>query len=254
MRRKQANRHDFRISGKSVVPVTEDEQLHNLTDNVGLPRIYGPPRLFAIARDPYTIFAYWSIDWASVFKEGDPVDRQVHLRVRCADGHEEKSVAVEPMAGMHAVTMSRRHRSCRLEIGYYQPADMWHSVAASNEIVMPANEISQAEETGLATIPFHLAFQQLVELFGAAKGDALAVVISRFQTRMLSGKKDREFTPKQKKILRRGGLPISEIADAWSAFERIDSKKLAGSIQSIRGLGPTSSPAAFKKDWTLAGP
>jgi hypothetical protein len=253
MRTKQASRHDFRVFGKPVVPVAEGEELHNLSDNVGLPRIYGPPRFFAIARDPYTIFTYWSIDWPSVFKDGDPVDRQVHLRVSCADGLEEKSVAVEPMAGMHSVTMSQRHRSCRIEIGYYQPADIWHSVAASSEIVMPADEISQAEEAGLATIPFHLAFQQLIELFGAAKGGALAVVISRSQTRMLSGKKDREFTPKEKKILRRGGLPLSEMAEAWSAFERIDSKKLGKPIQSGRGLGPTSSSAAFKRDWTMAG-
>ena len=70
------------------------------------------------------------------------------------------------MAGMHYVKMSQRHRACRIEIGYYQPVDVWRSVAMSNEIVIPSAEISEAEDVDLATIPFHLRFQQLVDLFG----------------------------------------------------------------------------------------
>jgi Domain of unknown function (DUF4912) len=253
MRTRQASHHGFRISGKPVVPLTDDQQLHNLSDSVELPRIYGPPRLFAIARDPYTIFAYWNIDWLSIFKDGEPADRQVHLRVCCADGLEEKSVAVEPMAGMHYITMSRRHPSCRIEIGYYQPADVWRSVATSNEIMMPTDEISEAEQADLATIPFHVAFHQLVDLFGAAKGEALAMVISRFQTQVLSGKENSEWGPKEKKILGQGRIALSEIADARRAFDEIDSKKLGKRTEALRGLGPISSSQAFKEDWAVVG-
>jgi len=252
MTTRQPSRHGFRISGKPIVPVAQDQQLH-LSDSVDLPPIYGPPRLFAIARDPYTIFAYWKIDWPSILKEREPVDRQVHLRVHCAHGLEEKSVSVEPMAGMHYVTMSRRHRSCRIEIGYYQPADVWRSVAISNEIMMPTDEISEAEQADLATIPFHLAFQQLIDLFGAANGEALAIVISRFQTQVLSAEENRKLSPKEKKILRQGGIPLSKIADGWRAFNEIDSKKLGKRAEALRDLWPISSSAAFKRDWTLAG-
>src|SRR4029450_2109148 len=90
------------------------------------------------------------------------------------------------MAAMHYVTMSQRHRACRIEIGYYQPADIWNSVMMSNEIMIPPAETSEAEHVDLATIPFHLGFQQLVDLFGAADNDTLATVISRSQTRALS--------------------------------------------------------------------
>ena len=89
------------------------------------------------------------------------------------------------MAGMHYVTMSQRHRTCRLEIGYYQPADVWHSVMKSNEVMMPPRELSESEDVDIATIPFHLSFQQLVELYGANDA-ALATFISRFQTRAQS--------------------------------------------------------------------
>src|SRR5437660_4792640 len=179
-------RQTFHISRKPVVPLAEDQESRDLSDGLEPTRFHGPPRLLAMARDPWTIFAYWNVDWPSIFKNAAPVDRQVHLRIDCADGLEEKEAAIEPMAGMHYVRMSQRHRACRIEIGYYQPADVWRSVAMSNEIVIPPAEISEAEDVDLATIPFHLRFQQLIDLFGSATDDALATVISRFQTRAVS--------------------------------------------------------------------
>src|SRR5215475_4460517 len=120
-------RKTFHISRKPIVPLAAGEESHDLGNGVGLQRFYGPPRLFAIARDPWTIFAYWNVDWPSIFKSAWPVDRQVHLRIHCADGLEEKEATVEPMAGMHYLIISQRHRACRVEIGYYLPADIWHS-------------------------------------------------------------------------------------------------------------------------------
>src|SRR4029079_18025392 len=133
----------FHISRKPVVPLAETVKSPDLGNGLGLPRFHGSPRLLAIARDPRTIFAYWNVDWPLIFKNTVPVDRRVHLRVHCADGLEEKEAAIEPMAGMHFVTMSQRHRACRIEIGYYQPADVWHSVVMSKEIVIPLGEMSE---------------------------------------------------------------------------------------------------------------
>src|SRR5215469_2475440 len=64
-----------------------------------LPRVYDSSLLFAIPRDPHTIFAYWNVNWAVVFGDDVPEDRQVHLRVVQRDGSEEMTTAVEPMAG-----------------------------------------------------------------------------------------------------------------------------------------------------------
>ena len=246
-------RKTFHISGKPVVPLAEDEQSHASSNGLELPRFHGPPRLLAIARDPWTIFAYWNVDWPSIFKNAAPIDRQVHLRVHCTDGLEEKEAAVEPMAGMHYLTMSQRHRACRIEIGYYQPADVWHSVVMSNEIMIPPAETSEAEHVDLATIPFHLRFQQLVDLYGAANDDALANVVSRFQTRAVSSGRHERLSSEERKILQRTGVALSELAGARRAFDQIDREKLKRRAEALLGLGATSPSRGFKGDWTSAG-
>jgi len=246
-------RKTFHVSRKPVIPLAEDEESHTLSDGSALPRFHGPPRLHAIARDPWTIFAYWNVDWPSIFKNGVPVDRQVHLRVHCVDGLEEKEVAVEPMAGTHYVRMSQRHRACRIEVGYYQPTDVWHSVAISNEIMTPSAETSEAEHVDLATIPFHLRFEQLVDLFGAANGDALASVISRFQNRVVNRGNQDKLSSKERQILRRTGIALSELADARRAFDQIDSEKLKKHAQAILGPRATSPSRGFRQDWVSAG-
>src|SRR5437660_5923926 len=214
-------RQTFHISRKPVVPLAEDQESRDLSDGLEPTRFHGPPRLLAMARDPSTIFAYWNVDWPTIFKNAAPVDRQVHLRVHSADGLEEKEAAVEPMAGMHYLTMSQRHRACRIEIGYYQPADVWNSVLMSNEIRIPPAETSEAEHVDLATIPFHLRFQQLVDLFGAANNDALSSVISRFQTRAVSSGRRERLSSAERKILQRTGIALSELTDARRAFNQI---------------------------------
>ena len=236
-------RKAFHISRKPVVPLAEDAESHALNNGLELPRFHGSPRLLAIARDPWTIFAYWNIDWPSIFKNAAPVDRQVHLRVHSADGLEEKEAAVEPMAGMHYLTMSQRHRACRIEIGYYQPADVWNSVATSNEIMMSPAEISESEDLDLAMIPFHLRFQQLVDLFGA-NDDVLATVISQFQTHAVSTGRNK-LSSEDRKILQRTGAALSALADARRAFNQIDSEKLKKHAEALLRLGATSPSRGF---------
>jgi hypothetical protein len=245
-------RETFHISRKPIVPLAQTDESHDLDNELGLPRFHGSPRLLAIARDPWTIFAYWNVDWPSIFENTAPIDRQVHLRIHCADGLEEKEAAIEPMAGMHYVTMSQRHRACHIEIGYYQPADVWHSVAMSNKIVIPTAEISEAENMDLATIPFHLSFQQLVELYGA-NDDALTTVIARFQTHAVSSGKYEKLSRQERKVLRRVGVARSELADARRAFNQLDSQKLRNQAEAILGSGATSPWRAFRGDWASSG-
>src|SRR5436309_5165450 len=154
-------RRGFEICKDAMVHLAEDGPLPDPSDRMRLARVHGQPFLFAIARDSRTIFASWNIDWLSVFEKAMPVDRQVHLRVYRADGLEEKSAAVEPMAGIHYVKTSEPHGFYHVEIGYYQPADIWHSVAMSNEVAMPPDGIAGTVDVDLATIPFHVSFQQL---------------------------------------------------------------------------------------------
>jgi hypothetical protein len=242
----------FHISRKPVVPLGEDEESHVLSNGLGLPRFDGSPRLVAIGRDPWTIFAYWSVNWPSIFEDAAPIDRQVHLRVHCTDGLEEKETAVEPMGGMHYVKLSQRHRACRLEIGYYQPADVWHSVVTSNEIIIPPAETSEAKNADLATIPFHLRFQQLVDLFGA-NDDALATVIARFQARAVSSGRDEKLSSEERKVLQRTGAVLSALADARRALNQIDSERLKRDAETFLRSGATTPSRGFSGDWTSSG-
>jgi hypothetical protein len=246
-------RKTFHISREPVIPLAENEESHALSSGFELLRFHGPPRLLAIARDPWTIFAYWNVDWPSIFKNAAPSDRQVHLRVQCTDRLEEKEAAVEPLAEAHYITLSRRHRACRIELGYYQPADVWHSVTTSNQIMIPPAEPSEAERVDLATIPFHLRFQQLVDLFGAANDDALAIVISRLQTRAVSNRRQEKLSSEEGQTLRRAGVALSEFADARRAFNQIDREKLKREAEALLGLGATSPSRGFRGDWISAG-
>jgi hypothetical protein len=237
-------RDGFQISRRPMVHVVADDRLDDVADSAILSRVYGPPILFAIARDSRTIFASWNIDWPSVFEKATPVDRQVHLRVCRADGIEEKSVAVEPMAAMHYVTTSGSHGSCSVEIGYYQPADVWHSVAMSNEVVMPPDGIAETTEVDLATIPFHVSFQQLLNLFGPANETELAAVISQFEKRALSSE-EKTLSGADKKILRKLRGSVSEIAAEWRDFNDVDDEKLARRTPALLGFGSSSPLRGF---------
>jgi hypothetical protein len=238
-------REGFQICRKLVVRLAADDRVKDAADSTGVPRVYNPPILFAIARDSRTIFTSWNIDWVSVFEKAIPVDRQVHLRVYRADGLEEKSVTVEPMAGMHYVTTPEPYGSYRVEIGYYQPADIWHSVAMSNDIVMPPHGSTDTADVDLVTIPFHLSFQQLVDSLGAANSTELASVISQCQKRALSSEGRARLSPEEKRILRELDVSLSDIAASRRAFDDTDSEKLARRTGALLGFGASSPRRGF---------
>jgi len=217
----------FRISKKPLVHVAADDERDNVGNSVGRSGEYGAPILFAIARDPRTIFTSWNIDWYG------------------ADGLAEKTVAVEPMAAMHYLTTSGAHSSYGVEMGYYQPADVWHSIAISPEIAMPPTGVSEATDVDLATIPFHVGFQQLLNLFRTATQTRLATVLSQFQKRALSGEERTRLSPEQKRILCKLDVSLSDIAAARRAFDEADSEKLARRTGALPGFSASSPSRGF---------
>jgi hypothetical protein len=238
-------RDAFRISWEPIVGLVAADRPPDVGGGLDLTHEHGARILFAIAGDPRTIFASWNIDWASLFETVMPVDRQVHLRLYGADGLQEKTVAVEPMAAMHYVTTSGSHASYRVEIGYYQPADVWHSVAISHEITMPPIGVSESTDVDLATIPFHVAFQQLLNLFRTATETRLATVLSQFQKRALSRERRKALSGDERKILCKLQVSLSEVTAGWRAFNEVDSKTLAGRTRACLGFAGTSPSRGF---------
>jgi hypothetical protein len=110
---------------------------------------------------------------------------------------------------------------------------------------MPPDKVTEGVDVDLATIPFHLSFQQLLDLFGAANDDALATVISRFQRRALSSDAAKQLSSDQKQILRKLDVSLSEIAAARRVFDQTDSEKLRKRAEALLGLGSTSPSRGF---------
>ena len=229
-----------------MVHLAEDRSLPDAGDRMGLARVHGRPFLFAIARDARTIFTSWSIDWRSVFEKAMPADRQVHLRVIGGDGVVETRVAVEPMSAMHYLTISELHGPYRVEIGYFQPFDIWHSVATSDEVEMPPHGSVELAEVDLATVPFHLSFQHLANVFSAPNDSSVARLISEFQKRALNSDNSNEATRSEKQILRNLNLSLPEIAAAERNFRKIDAEKLARRARGLLRFVATSPARGFE--------
>lgn len=244
--RRPKARPSFRICKNPTVRLAEEGPSPYVYDRGGLTRARGQPYLFAIARDERTIFCNWDIDWLSVFEKAIPEDRQVHLQVIGEGGVIETRVGVEPMSAMHYLTISGLRNSCRVEIGYFQPFDTWHSVATSAEIEMPRHGIVALADVDLATIPFHLSFQHLANLFETPNDTPIATVVSEFQKRVLSSDKPNVATKSERRILRSLSKSLAEIAAADREFRTIDTEKLARRTGALFRFGGSSPMRGFQ--------
>jgi hypothetical protein len=253
MTKRKTKRNAGRLRVRQGFKISKDPTIHFGgygppldIDRIGVAHTHGQPFLFAIARDARTIFASWNIDWRSVFQKGKPPDRQVHLRIIDEDGILETTVAVEPMGAMHCVTTSGLHNAYRVEIGYFQPFDSWNSVATSGDVEMPSQGSVELANVDLATIPFHISFQQLANLFGMANDTSIARVVSEFQKRLLNNGEPRGPTKLERRILRNLNLSRDEIAATERDFRKIDNEKLARHARAMLQVAGTSPVRGFQ--------
>lgn len=141
--------------------------------------------LYILARDPASLFVYWTLDWAARFTAaglGD-VQHPVHLRVFRSDGTEETKLAIDPLVGFAFVSVESPETEYLCELGC-RDGDDWTPVARSNSAQTPAATLSDDLSAQFATLPFHLSFQRLIDLFGAApKSDAVASSVADWQAK-----------------------------------------------------------------------
>jgi hypothetical protein len=235
----------FRLSGGPVAYLSEDQDSgSDLVELSQLPRVYGEPILFAIARDPRTLFVYWNIDWAAVFKAGEPLDRQIFLRVKKAGGAEESESVIEPLLGSYYAPVSQPRGTYRVEIGFYpQAGGAWRSIATSDEVAMPPENASEKVDVDVATIPFHVSFQRIVDLFENSKGTVLSESISDLQERAAH---EESVTPEEKEILRAMNLSLPELDAARRDYlETHNRDGLQKKLEAILGFGGSSPSRAF---------
>lgn len=236
----------FVLSSQPVVTTEERgagvSDLHDYENLGELPRSYGGAFLFAIARDPHSIFAYWDIDWLALFGDTPPADRKAHLRALWHEGIEESTAAVEPAAGSHLLPVLHARSSYRVEIGYYAPENVWNSVAISAAVITPPDDVAEGNSIDVATIPFHLSFQRIVDTFRGSKydGDALAEILGRLQHHADSS--EATLPESERELLRalESGLSASEASQRARLRKAPDVFASRQRIESILGFGATS--------------
>ena len=239
-------RDTFVLSPRPLVPRPAPPSGDGLTadyENLGeLPRSYGGSFLFAIARDPHTLFVYWDIDWPAVFGDNPPSDRKVHLRVLWHEGIEETTAPVEPLAGSHLISVTHARSSYRIELGYNEPADVWNSVATSDAVMTPPEDVGETGPIDVATVPFHRSFQRIVDAFRGSKydGDAIVEILAEMQEH--ADKPGATLAEADREILRAIDLSFSE-TDAVHRSRLRESEDAFATrqrIESILGFGASS--------------
>jgi hypothetical protein len=197
-------------------------------------------------RDPHSLFAYWEIDWVTAFGDEPPRDRKVHLRITTAEGAEETSLTVEPMAGSCYVDVAAGGVTYVGEIGYHEPAGEWRSIATSPPVTMPSDSLAADAEVDFATVPFHLSFQRVIDLFGAAKHDSesLTQMLTRVRESVASPEESREFTSAQQEVVRAIDEALATAPVPSPAPAAIVDRHAQQHLASILRVGhPGTSPA-----------
>jgi hypothetical protein len=193
-------------------------------------------------RDPRTLFAYWDVDWAIAFQEGAPADRKVHLRVRNADGSEQR-LEVEPMAGSCYIDVEQADAAYSAEIGFDQPG--WTSIARSDLISTPPDRIDDSESE-FATVPFHLSFQHMIDMLRSSRSDDSPLVTQLSDVRERARDETSAVTREERELASTldrtdASLPTqpnveqSGIGSVWNR----------GRLERILGYGATSPAGGF---------
>ena len=237
----------FKVCREPIVGFGPAIQLPDAADNMSPLQVREEPMVFAIARDEHTIFVSWDVDWRAVFDNAMPVDRQVHVRLIAGDGSEQRTVAVEPMLGSAYVPVSKPRAMYRVELGYYSQGRGWKSVALSEPVAMPAGAPSESTQVDVATVPFHINFQKLVDLLSLTNGDPLITALSHLEDRIVAfAERDVDLAPADRGILRALDISIEDLRSGRISFtKRPNELRLGKHAEAILDFGGTSPTSGF---------
>jgi hypothetical protein len=111
---------------------------------------------------------------------------------------------------------------------------------------MPSDRVSDNLDVDLATIPFHLSFQRLIDLFRASNGDALTEIVSRLQRRAFTDEDRAMLSEEEWEILRAMDLSLDEIESRRRLVKtRANETALRKRTEAILGFGSTSPSRGF---------
>lgn len=203
-----------------------------------LPVSYGKPLLLAIARNRHTLFVCWSVDWPAAFGDDFPADRKAHLKLRC--GEIERTQSVEPLMGSCSIGGLEAGQTYLVELGYFGRGKNWHAVVPAQELMMPLSASpDETESVNVATVPFHLSFLRLIEIFG---GEATNVVSKLGEVEAQAAQR----LPLEEELLHALGIPAEGLGIAESLRQRLARMKRPAPEK--QRFGVSSSPVHFSPE------
>jgi hypothetical protein len=113
---------------------------------------------------------------------------------------------------------------------------------------MPPDGVSANADLDLATVPFHLSFQRMIDIFRASNGNALGPILSRLQARA-----EGHLTDEDDEVLRAMDLSVADLTSASKSFEDED-EALRRKTEAVLGFGATSPARGFgESSWGESG-
>src|SRR5205085_1829762 len=124
-----------------------------------------------------------------------------------------------------------------VELGYYAPPDIWNSVVIGNEVMMPFASEAGDEFVDVATVPFHLTFQQMLNAFRRAESGDLAQRLAEFQERAGTAKLTRE----ESEILRVLELSPEDLQKTAAARASLEKSQRVSARAPFGGASPSEA-------------
>src|SRR6516225_9508442 len=159
---------------KGQAPTEPSDKL-KFEDLGELPSGYG--EMFAIARDPHWLYAYWDFDYSKF-----SATRKLFLEVTC-NGNHEAEVEINEIARNWYIPVQSADAEYTVTFGYRDAKGVWTGVGKAGPTRTPAESISPNWETQFATVPFHLGFNFLLDVMASARtqGKNLAEALAGLQ-------------------------------------------------------------------------
>jgi hypothetical protein len=155
---------------------------------------YGEVRLWLVARDSRSLFAYWEFR-PEEHPEALTSDGSSHffLRVTREDGHVENCVEIQPTAGDWTIAVTQPDTIYEAELGFYTPEKVWCFLARSGSTRTPPESGNLAPSVN--TMRRLVGRKQHPEIHGdwtAEQEQQLADLLAKDIARMASAQKKRK--------------------------------------------------------------
>ncbi|MGH8093807.1 MAG: DUF4912 domain-containing protein [Chthoniobacterales bacterium] len=142
-----------------------------------LPASYGTDLLYVVARDPNSLFLYWDLNWTRLFARAGLSPREIQLRIYRGDDSVEATREINPFRGHCYVDVAAAGTTYFCELGCFD-GNVWKSLARSATTMTPESGVSDDLSATFATLPIHLSFQRLLDIFRMTRSDGQALASS----------------------------------------------------------------------------